>query len=343
MIGVEFLEGQGLGNRLFCYISAKCIAEDLGLPFGTAGREYLGADFLDMDLGEEITDVSGLSRYDEKEERIYLRDSVHDAVHGCYIAGADPVLTEAAKSRDFNNKNQDNIMLYGNLQSEEYFRNHRDEIREWLRVKPEIDSAEYKAYTADDLCILNVRGGEYADKNELFLEKKYWKDAMKIIRDVNPAMRFMIVTDDVDSASRLLPGIEVHHFGTAGDYCAIKNAEYLIVSNSSFAFFPAYTSTVLRRVIAPKYWARHNVSDGYWASEQNIYDGFEYLDRNGRLYDAAACRAELAEYRRTKLPEKQALVPLTAGSREALALGKKYERERLLKKAVAKIGRTFTK
>ena len=339
MIGVEFLKGQGLGNRLFCYISAKCIAEDLGVPFGTAGREYLGADFLDMDLGEEITDVSGFSRYDEKEERIYLRDSVHDAVHGCYIAGVDPVL--AAKLS--NCAEQDNIMLYGNLQSEEYFGRHKEEIRQWLRVKPAFDSAEYAAYTADDLCILNVRGGEYADKNELFLEKKYWKDAMEIMRGVNRSMRFMIVTDDVDAASRLLPGIEVHHFGAAGDYCAIRNARYLIVSNSSFAFFPAYTSTVLRRIIAPKYWARHNVSDGYWASEQNIYDGFEYLGKDGKLYDAADCRAELSEYKRIKLPEKQALMPLEAGSREALALGKKYERERLLKKAVAKLGRTFAK
>jgi len=40
------------------------------------------------------------------------------------------------------------------------------------------------------------------------------------------------------------------------------------------------------------------VSDGYWASEQNIYGGFEYLDRGGRLFCAEECREELAEYRR---------------------------------------------
>lgn len=51
-------------------------------------------------------------------------------------------------------------------------------------------------------------------------------------------------------------------------------------------------------MIAPKYWARHNVSNGYWASEQNIYTGFEYLGRDGKLYDAQACREELETYRR---------------------------------------------
>jgi hypothetical protein len=30
MVGTEFIKGQGLGNQLFCYVSARCIARDLG-------------------------------------------------------------------------------------------------------------------------------------------------------------------------------------------------------------------------------------------------------------------------------------------------------------------------
>lgn len=84
----------------------------------------------------------------------------------------------------------------------------------------------------------------------------------------------------------------------AKDYVTIKNAKYLILSNSSFAFFPAFTSETVEKVIAPKYWARHNVSDGYWASEQNIYEGFTYQDRKGRLFSAKECREELEEYKK---------------------------------------------
>ena len=51
----------------------------------------------------------------------------------------------------------------------------RDRLKEWLKVKPEFDSYEY---TRDNLCVLNLRGGEYASEPALFLRKKYWTDAM---------------------------------------------------------------------------------------------------------------------------------------------------------------------
>ena len=54
----------------------------------------------------------------------------------------------------------------------------------------------------------------------------------------------------------------------------------------------------MKYVIAPKYWARHNVSDGYWASEENIYSDFTYIDRKGKLFTAEECRKELEEYKK---------------------------------------------
>ena len=146
--------------------------------------------------------------------------------------------------------------------------------------------------------MLNLRGGEYASEPALFLRKKYWTDGMAQMKKIRSDMEFMIVTDDVTMAHKLLPGIPAYHFPVHGDYVTVKNARYLIISNSSFACFPAFTSETVQKVIAPKYWARHNVSNGYWASEQNIYTGFEYLGRDGKLYDAQACREELETYRR---------------------------------------------
>lgn len=294
MIGTEFLQGQGLGNQLFCYVSARCIAEDLGADFATAGQEQLavnihskkGMYFMDMDLGLPVTKKEDFHIYQEKEQRLFIKSCVHDMTHGCYVAGADEEIYQIA----------DNTLLYGNLQAERYFRHHREEIKQWLKVKEEYDSYEY---TKDNLCIINVRGGEYADSRALFLRRKYWLDAMKRMREIRSDMEFMIVTDDVAAANRILPEVEAHHFELAKDYVTIKNAKYLILSNSSFAFFPAFTSETVEKIIAPKYWARHNVSDGYWASEQNIYDGFFYLDRNGQLFDAQECRKELELYKKS--------------------------------------------
>lgn len=190
---------------------------------------------------------------------------------------------------------EDGTLLMGNLQAESYFAPNREQLKEWLKVKPEFDSYEY---TRDNLCVLNLRGGEYASEPALFLRKKYWTDGMAQMKKIRSDMEFMIVTDDVTMAHKLLPGIPAYHFPVHGDYVTVKNARYLIISNSSFACFPAFTSETVQKVIAPKYWARHNVSNGYWASEQNIYTGFEYLGRDGKLYDAQACREELETYRR---------------------------------------------
>ena len=38
MIGIEFLDGQGLGNQLFCLASVKSIARDSGYEFGTVNQ-----------------------------------------------------------------------------------------------------------------------------------------------------------------------------------------------------------------------------------------------------------------------------------------------------------------
>lgn len=291
LIGTEFLDGQGLGNQLFCYVSARCIALDHHAAFCTAGQERLavnihskkGLYFMRPDLGLAIAPDQA-DHYCEAEKRIYLPTCKHDAAHGCYIAGADERLFEPFSA---------DTLLYGNLQSEEYFRHHMPEIRRCLKVLPEHENTQF---SNEDVCVLNLRGGEYKYGYTLMVGRKYWHNAMNHMRAIRPGMRFVVVTEDVQTAKRVLPGLPAFHFDLAGDYTAVKNAHYLIVSNSSFSCFPVFTSETLRYLIAPKYWARHNVSDGYWASEQNIYTGWNYMDRDGILFSAQECREELAEY-----------------------------------------------
>ncbi|MBO5564800.1 MAG: glycosyl transferase [Lachnospiraceae bacterium] len=320
MIGTEFLKGQGLGNRLFCYVTARAIAADAGVTFCTAGREHLDADFLLLDLGEEVSDPSGMKRYDEKDVRLYLPNGVHDMTRGCYVAGADEEMMRV----------EDGTLLYGNMQAEEYFRNHLAELKDWLRVKEEYES---NAYTQDDLCIINFRGSEYISEPALYLHQSYYRHAMQKMRRENPRMRFLVVTEDEEAARKMLPGIPTRHVSAAADYVTVKNARYLILSNSSFGVLPALTSETVRRVIAPKYWARHNVSDGYWASAQNIYDGFEYIDRQGSSFSAEECRAELANYR---MPETN---PLAEDDPAVLRMRKQQRRRELCGKMIRKVRR----
>ncbi|MCL2051104.1 MAG: glycosyl transferase [Lachnospiraceae bacterium] len=295
MIGTEFLKGQGLGNQLFCYLSARAIAADKGVLFGTAGQERFavnihndrGMYFMDIDLGHDISheEKKGFTRLDEKDSRLYL-GSFHDLKHGCYISGVDERLSVIA----------DNTLIYGNMQDESYFGKYYQEMKSWLKVKAEFETYEY---SRENLCIINMRGGEYFGHAEFTLRRRYWLKGMKQMRLIRPDMEFMVITDDVAAAAKILPEIKAYHFDIAKDFAIIKNAHYLLLSNSSFACIPAFLNEKVKYILAPKYWGRHNVSDGYWCGEQNIYRDFHYMDRKGRIFTAAECRRELAEYKKT--------------------------------------------
>ncbi|MBR2951315.1 MAG: glycosyl transferase [Lachnospiraceae bacterium] len=294
MLGTELLKGQGLGNQLFCYVTARCIAKKRGMDFAILGGETLannihsqcGLYFMDLDLGKEATKDDFINgTYWEHEDRLYIGNSKHDMTHGCYVTGTDWKMYET----------KDNTLLMGNMQAEDYFREYKDEIKEWLKVKPEYDCYEY---SRDHLCILHLRCSDYLDCPELFLRRKYWLDGMKHMKTIDPQMEFMIITNDVKEASKILPGIPAYNFDLAKDYTIIKNAKYLLLANSSFTCFPAFCSETVQYILAPKYWARHNVSNGYWASEQNIYDGWHYMDRHAKVFTSDECRAELEAFKK---------------------------------------------
>ncbi len=319
IIATELLKGQGLGNQLFCYITTRCLALEKGCDFSILNREIFannihsnqGMYFMDLACGLDCKKEDFKSIYHEKEDRIYIGNSIHDIEHGCYITGVDSKLFEL----------KDATLVYGNLQDEAYFGKYKEQIKQWMKVKPEYDN---KQYSKENMCIINIRGGEYAGNPELFLRRKYWLDAIKIMKKKRSDMEFMVVTDDLAAAKRILPEVPAYHFDLAGDYTIIKNARYLILSNSTFAFFPAFTSDVLEYVIAPKYWARHNVSDGYWASEQNIYSDFMYLDRKGRLFTADECRQELEQYKQNSKKYKSVGKPLDGVSLKTARFQAKY-------------------
>lgn len=293
MIGTELLVGQGLGNQLFCYVTTRCIAMNNSFSFGILGSETVannmhsscGLYFMELDYGIPCTKEDFQQTYYEKEDRLFLGNSHHDLTHGCYVTGVDEKLCHP----------MDGTLLFGNMQDEKYFYAYKEEICKWLKVKEEYDCMEY---SRDNLCILHLRCSDYLDCPELYLKKKYWIDGMKNMRKINPKMEFMIITNDVKEAARILPGIPAYNFDLAKDYSIIKNAKYLLLSNSSFAYFPAFTSNTVKYILAPKYWARHNVSDGYWASEQNIYRGWHYQDRNGKVFSYEECLEELEVYKR---------------------------------------------
>jgi hypothetical protein len=281
MIVTEIYDGQGLGNQLWCYVTTRVIAADRGYGFGIQSPAKLKCrEFLDLDLGQPVVGGSGPEGGPPRElpERIryyYNERRIEHPDNGVDIRIHDEALTSVPDD------------------TKAYIRHRKDEIRSWLRLRDEHRCLDF---AAENMCVINFRGGEYKHIERVFLPRTYWQRGIELMRERNPHMQFVVITDDVEEARKFFPDFPVHHFGIAKDYAVLNAARHLILSNSSFAFFPAWLNPELRFCIAPKYWSQYNYSDGYWGCGYNLTEGWFYLDREGNVSSYDACRMELDRY-----------------------------------------------
>lgn len=289
MIVTEFYNGQGLGNQLACYITTRVIALDKGYDFGIMHPErFKGANLFDLDFGKKVT--GGRSREGGPAKKL------PDGIKHYYMERkiTHPESGSDIRMYDYNLINiPDDTKIDGFLQGEQYFEHRKDRIKEWLKIKQENECYDY---SDDNTCVINFRGGEYVRQSDFFLDKNYWINAINNMLKINKDFRFIVITDDVCTAKKFFPNYNVFHFSIAKDYVVIKNAYYLILSNSSFAWFPAWLSNDLKYCIAPKYWGRYNISDGYWNLGCNITKKWMYQDKSGNLTDYDTCLEEFKRY-----------------------------------------------
>ena len=226
MLATEFLHGQGLGNQLFAYVTTRMLAHKLGYDFGIKGLKSAGDSrvnqkgfyFMDLDYGKEVPD--DLIRYDE-----YRHGKLTDSWLRTDIRLTDKRLLRI----------KDNRIIYGNLQSEEYFGDRLDLVKEWLKVKEE---HEHMDTNGKNMCVLNFRGGDMIGNAGAYVPRSYWDNAIQRMVEYNPKMEFCIVTDDVATAKEMLPEYPAYHVDVAWDYVAVKNARNVICTTSTFSCFP---------------------------------------------------------------------------------------------------------
>ena len=228
----KFQEGQGLGNQLWNYVSIKAIANDSNKPFGVINLDlFKGKDFIDLNC-QQIDGSSKLKLYKEK----LFFDEINN-----YI------------SSDFDNKVYSldgNYVLEGLFQSEKYILNYLDNLDDFFKIKNSYPVLDEKK------CVLNIRGGEYKKHKDFILPKSYWENAIQIMQTHHQITQFEIVTDDVNYSKILFPDLKITSGSIEECYVKIRNAEYLIVSNSTFSYFPIKTGKRPVFVIAPHKWAR---------------------------------------------------------------------------------------
>lgn len=292
MIGTIFHKGQGLGNQLWVYAAVRAIATRKGLSYGfVAPENFKGHAFLSLPMSTDPNPSEPTRESDFKHR--YTEKLVRHPLSSADISPWDPQLHDVS----------DGTLVNGTMQSEKYLEGYRSDIAEWFET-----AGDYF-----DGCVISLRGGEYRNIKDVFLPKSYYIQAIAKIREIEPSVKFVVVTDDAALAQEYFPDFPVVSSGgvkriwkwyihpksdrIGRDFSRIQHAKYLILSNSSFSWWGAFTNRVSQLVIAPKYWARFNISDGYWSNGDSLTSGWLWLDRFGKFFTYEQCRAELAAYR----------------------------------------------
>lgn len=302
MITTTLYLGQGLGNQLWSWAVLTSIALNNGYDWGIqAPWRFKGKGFMNLDMGNRVIGIPSKGPSNAKilgiKENYYERKLIHDD-EGYDISEFDPYLMST----------QDNVKLNGNFQSELYISNHKERITTTFQIKT-------ARVELSNTCIIHFRGGDYAAHDSLLLPPSYYRNAMLLLLRKHPKMRFLIITNHTKLAKYYFPGEEIVsnylesevYSGpdskvddrVAFDFSLLQNAPFLIISNSSFSWWGAWTNRNAIAVIAPKYWARHNANNGYWSTGGIITSGWSYLDRQGHLWSSEECAEEFRQFKKS--------------------------------------------
>ena len=335
MIVSEIYNGSGLGNQLWNIVAPRCIAEHRGFRWGvrrditnsgsgasnlqTVGlKTFKGCQFLtNIDWGDEVT--GGVTHQEGQEPselpdgiEYYGRERVDEYPHGFHeLPNEDAMIYDDL----LYNTVPDNTKIDGTFQRLRYINDRRTDIIELL--KPNITVTDY---SSDDFCVIQFRGGEYLITSA-WCPPEYYRMAADRMLEINPNMKFGVITDDPENAKKYIPwapiigasssdqidplahlhgsGFYVYKGGPIGiDYSILNNAVHSILTSSTFAFWPAWTNTKAKTIIAPKYWNDYKRSSGYWRGDDNIVDDWMYIDTSGIMMSGTDCKEEYREYRK---------------------------------------------
>lgn len=270
MITSKFLTGQGLGNQLWVYAALRGISKKLDMPFRMDGMEnFKGAGFLEIDPGRD--ESSPITQQNTFKEKMFF----------------DPDLKYFASDYDDRVESlQSGTAIEGLFQSEAYFYEYASEVPNWI---PLSDRMKDYAQQFQHVCVINLRGGEYKRHKNLILPEQYWLDAIKNVQEQKGIEDFLVVTDDRLYAKKMFPQFPVLEGGVAECYAALYGAKCLIVSNSSFSYFPVKTRLDKPYVIAPFQWSRFANEYNRWAAPANLYKDWVWQDKEGKLFSYEDC------------------------------------------------------
>ena len=300
LITTTLYDGQGIGNQLWAWATLRSIAKKRNLEFGIqAPWRFKGSKYFKIDFGRRVIGISpkspssvkplGIRHYYQEKTLIF---------NGVDISERDIDLELVP----------DRTKIDGVFQCEDYIYDYKSEIADLLKLEKPVG-------LDDSQCVIHIRGGDFKGNNDLSLKSNYYHDAMKLVMSVNEDVKFIVCTNDVSHARTILPEASVKivsayleseiYSGPDGridnrvkvDFSFLQNAKFLITANSSFSWWGAWTNRVAEVIVAPKYWARHNLNGPVWSTGGILTRDWTYIDTKGKASTYLECADELKDKR----------------------------------------------
>jgi hypothetical protein len=207
---------------MFRYAVARTVAERKGYNFFIDKTLWCGHGLFDLDFGVIDGDIKQ-TFYDTDQQE--FNPAIYDV--------------------------EDFTLLWGFFQSEKYF--DHDKVRQWFKVILEVPPF------ADNYCLIHFRGKDYNDfpQSIIQLPESYYNEGKTRMHQINPEMKFLIITDDKIEAERRFPNDEISNKTSIEDFALLNKAKYLIISNSTFSWWAAWLN-LQNVVIAPTGWYNYN-------------------------------------------------------------------------------------
>lgn len=285
MITVEM--GGRIGNHLWQYAVGRTVAEHKGFDFYVPKHFQLGEDlFANTSTGINHADI-------RKTYRVCDRPNFR-ALCG-YWQKYDPTVWDV--------EDYSELRSIG-WETEKYIINNKSNIQKWYTLKTPNTNLYSGLQLDEDVCIINFRGEDFKNLPDVYVHPSFYYNSINHMKSINPNMKFIVITNDVEEGKLLFPGYPVYHFGINDDFYVVNNAKYLIIANSSFSWWAAWLNNKSRFTIAPKYWHRFNANNGWWAPIDIVTNGWFYVDRLGKLFSSNQCSFELIDQDATKYPHR---------------------------------------
>jgi hypothetical protein len=233
-----------LANQMFQYASLKGIAKNRGFDYCIPPKDVFGK----LDPLVRRSDTNLYECFDIKCENI-----------GITAYKNREESTFAFDENLFNNC-EDDTNINGYFQTERYFKNVEDEIREEFQFKSEIFDPSKEQFDeffpGTEVISLHIRRGDYiTNPNHPVQSLEYYESALN---ELDKNIPVLILSDDPKwcNQQKLFEDDRffVSDLGNSNvDLCLMTMCDYHIIANSSFSWWGSWLSKS-KKTIAPKLW-----------------------------------------------------------------------------------------